>query len=763
MMNGSDANEKEYHILVAVRGPEDFRPLLNVGYWLAKANQSKLTIITVRQTSLEAPDWLQIPAGFDDIPIDTRVFQNKAPARTILKQAHQISPDLLIIGWINVPSQGGDFLGSNLDSILNQSPCNVMVVRAESDWPKNDLLGKQKLKVLVPTAGGPNTPLAIDLALLPVGQSEVTAFYITRPADDAARVAARKAWFAEFTQPWADNPQFKTKIVQTDAILQGILAEAVHHDVTMLGASNESMFSQLLFGTIPQQIAQQNKGTTIIVKQTDGRFGSLARRVWWSVNHFVPKLPLDDRTEVYKQIRRAARPKADFFIMIALATGIAALGLLVNSPAVIIGAMLVAPLMAAIVGIGLGMIQADAKLLRLSASATLRGVLLAIGMGLLMGLILPRQDPTMEIMSRARPSLYDLGVALVSGLAGAYAISRKDMSSSLPGVAIAAALVPPLATVGIGISWRNWEIAQGALVLFLTNLVAISAASGLVFFLVGFRPHFARQSRQNIFRGGVIGSALLLLVMAVVLYTLSIDTFRQAKVEQVVDKILKERVQQLDPPATLDGWEFVDNENDADNTLNIEARLRAEDNPTHSSVVELRNQVVGALQDKYLLEVDQAVGLVVVVIRTTALNPEIPPTRTPTPMPTFTVTPGPTPTFAPTSTPTPIPSPTNTATVMPTPTDTPTPTATHTSTPTATYTPTFTPTPSLGVVAHTQGLGVKLRWLPGGRIAGALSEGTQITVLYQRVTDDAGLEWVEVIDNDGRKGWIAADYVDLLP
>jgi uncharacterized hydrophobic protein (TIGR00271 family) len=458
-----------YHILVAVRGPEDFQPLLSMGYSLAKANRGRLTVITVRQTE-QVPEWLQVPALFADVPVETAILHNADAAKTILKYARQNSPDLLLVGWKNAPAKAGYLLGSTLDPILYQASCNLMVIKAPSAWPEADFLDR-KTKILVPTSGGPNTPLAMDLALSASEQSEVTALYITHPSADEARPLARQAWLAEFTQPWANHPRFRTKIIQTDNIVQGIITEAQQHDLTMLGASNESIFSQFLFGTIPQQIATQNEGPTIIVKKFDGRFGSIPRRLWWQINRLVPTLSIEDRSEVYKQVRRAARPKIDFFVMIALATGIAALGLLLDSPAVIIGAMLVAPLMAAIIGIGLGMIQADAKLLRLAASATLRGMLLAIGMGLLAGLILPGEGLTREILSRTSPTLFDLGVALVSGLAGAYALCRKDVSSALPGVAIAAALVPPLATVGIGLSRFHLEIAEGALVLFLTNLL----------------------------------------------------------------------------------------------------------------------------------------------------------------------------------------------------------------------------------------------------------------------------------------------------
>jgi uncharacterized hydrophobic protein (TIGR00271 family) len=743
--------ETKFHILVAIRGPEDFRPLLHHGCSLARANQGRLTIITVRRTTEQVPEWLEIPPILADIPIEIKVLKDTAAARPILKYAGQVSPDLLVVGWKSDPPRQDYLLGSTLDPILHQASCNLMVVKADSAWPDSKLLERGTVKVLVPTSGGPNTPLSLDLALGMSVKSEVTALYVTRQSTDEARSAARQAWLNEFTQPWADNPRFQTKVIQADNVLQTIITEAEEYDITVLGASNESIFSQLLFGTVPQQIATQNKGTTIIIKKFDGRFGSIPRRIWWQVNDFLPTLSMEERTEVYKHVRRAARPKVDFFIMIALAAGIAALGLLLNSPAVIIGAMLVAPLMAAIVGIGLGIIQADARLIHLAASATLRGMLLAIGMGLLAGLILPGADLTAEILSRIRPTLFDLGVALVSGLAGAYALCRKDVSSALPGVAIAAALVPPLATVGIGVSWFNLEVAWGALVLFLTNLVAIIAASALVFFLLGFRPNLTSQGRKTIFSQGILSSAVLLMLMAWMLWTLSVDSFRQAALERTIERVLTEQVSRLDPPAELDTWKFGKMAKD-DDTLKLEVQVRTTSNPSHRNVVLLQDRVANALREANVLQLNQALALVLIVIPTTALDPLVPPTPTPTPTPGPTHTPTHTPTATPTSTPT----------LTSTPTDTPTPTNTPTATPTATHTPTLTPTPASAVVANTLGQGVKLRWTPSGPIAGVFPEGTRVTVLYRRQTVD-GVEWVEVTDDEGRKGWVAADYLVIIP
>lgn len=753
-----------YHVLVAAKAEDDYWPLLNLGYALAKSHQGKLTTVTVRQTD-QAQEWLNISPQFNDIPLETKVLQSDSIAGAVLKYARRNSVDLLLVGWTGDSPRPGYLLGSTLDRILQQAPCHLVVVKAHSTWPDRSLHHPEPIKVLVPTAGGPNMPLAMDVALNLFGQCQVTVFYLTKETGDETRLQERERWLMDLVQPWIHNSRCQTKVVQADNIVKGVVAEAEEYDLTVLGTTKEPFFSQLLFGAVPQKIAIANDRPTVLVKRFDGSFGSLAHRVWWQCTHFIPKLSDEERVEVYKQVRRGARPKIDFFMMIGLATGIAALGLLLDSPAVIIGAMLVAPLMAAIMGLGLGMIQADVKLLRLAARATLRGMLLAIGMGLLIGFLLPQIDPTPgEIIGRTKPSLFDLGVALISGLAGAYALCRKDMSSSLPGVAIAAALVPPLATVGIGLAWFKMDIAQGALVLFLTNLVAIAAASGLVFFMLGFRPKLARRGRLNIFGGGVITSMILLVLMAWILWTLSLDSFLEARNERTITRVLTEQVSQMSASTTLDTWKTLEPETEDDNSLRLEVQVRSTSTPSYLAVVDLQSRVGSALREANVLEVDQALALVLIVIPTTALDPLVPPTPTPTltltPTPTLTNTPTPGPTH--TAIPTNTPSPTNTLTPTPTPTSTytPTPTATATATPTrtATPTPTFTATPISAVVANTAGRGVKLRWTPGGLVAGALPEGTVVMILYQRKVVD-GIEWVQVKDDQNRIGWVAAEFL----
>jgi hypothetical protein len=123
-----------------------------------------MTIITVRQAD-RAQDWLMIHPFFPDIPIEVNVVQHDTPAGAILKQAGQTSPNPLILGWQGQPPRRKYRLGSTLDQVLQQARCNLIVIKARPTWPQADFVNKETIKVLAPTAGGPNMPLVMNLAL----------------------------------------------------------------------------------------------------------------------------------------------------------------------------------------------------------------------------------------------------------------------------------------------------------------------------------------------------------------------------------------------------------------------------------------------------------------------------------------------------------------------------------------------------------------------------------------------------------------------
>jgi uncharacterized hydrophobic protein (TIGR00271 family) len=204
----------------------------------------------------------------------------------------------------------------------------------------------------------------------------------------------------------------------------------------------------------------------------------------------------EDFAALYQVLRANAEPTRSFAMLMVLSTLLAALGLYADSAPVIIGAMILAPLMGPIVSLAMGLARQDQRLVPQALRTLALGLLLAVGCATSLSVVVPLETITDEIASRLRPNLLDLGVAVISGVAGAYAHAREEVARSLAGVAIAVALVPPLAVVGIGIGWWSWPTASGAGLLFLTNLVGILLAAGLTFLLLGFAPF--RRARRGL-------------------------------------------------------------------------------------------------------------------------------------------------------------------------------------------------------------------------------------------------------------------------
>jgi uncharacterized hydrophobic protein (TIGR00271 family) len=234
-------------------------------------------------------------------------------------------------------------------------------------------------------------------------------------------------------------------------------------------------------------------------------------------------------------MRKAATPTFDFYILILLSAVIATMGLLLGSSAVIIGAMLVAPLMEPILAVAMSMVLADFRTMWAAAEATIKGITLAIIVGAIMVIISPITELNSAILSRTAPNMLDLVIALASGAAAGYAIARKELAAALPGVAIAAALVPPLCVVGLGVGTAQLDIASGALLLFITNLVAIVFAAALTFLTLGFRP--AEADRGELLEGLRITVVLLLIIFAILAQT-TIVTVRQQNRERNIKELL---------------------------------------------------------------------------------------------------------------------------------------------------------------------------------------------------------------------------------
>ena len=215
-----------------------------------------------------------------------------------------------------------------------------------------------------------------------------------------------------------------------------------------------------------------------------------------------------DHAEIVAEVTPEAYLSRRYLFMITVSCGIAMLGLLQNSPAVIIGAMLISPLMGPIMGLGFSLCIIDLYSMRRTLIALAVGTALALAVSALITWLSPLHEATSEILARTRPNLFDLAVAIFSGLAGAYTtIKRKG--EAIVGVAIATALMPPLAVVGYGLALGDFHIAGGAAFLFMTNLLAIALCTTVVARWYGFG---ARNSPAH----SLFQSALVVVTFALI-------------------------------------------------------------------------------------------------------------------------------------------------------------------------------------------------------------------------------------------------------
>ncbi|MCJ7434200.1 MAG: DUF389 domain-containing protein [Anaerolineales bacterium] len=435
------------------------------------------------------------------------------------------------------------------------------------------------------------------------------------------------------------------------------------------------------------------------------------------IRHFIHTLPDSERDQVIEEISQTTSSSFDFFLLVILSCSIATMGLITNSPAVIIGAMLVAPLMSPIIGLGLASITGNGRLAETALSALLRGAGLAILLSVIMTVInrnLPfvvLQELPAEVLARTHPSPIDLVIALAGGLAAAYAMTRPNISAALPGVAIATALMPPLCTVGVGLALERWDVAGGAALLFITNAITIAFAAALVFFLRGFAPK--RRSESKHASRALLISAILTLALLVPLSVYSIKFFNEANENRRINEVIAQQV------SRLNGSELVElNVQHTTSGLEMVITVRTGTPLRYEQVIALQKAIVDDLQQPVSLKMNQVFA--------ERLDPLIPPTFTPT------------------------------VQFTPTPTLTPTVTLTPTLIPTATHT--ITPTPGLVQVSNGILPPFKLYQSPNGPVIGKIIRGQTLTLLYDK-QDVNGLIWLNVMDSEGRVGWVPEMYL----
>ncbi len=235
--------------------------------------------------------------------------------------------------------------------------------------------------------------------------------------------------------------------------------------------------------------------------------------------------------EIQAGLMEESTLNTNYVVLILSSCVIATLGLLSNSAAVIIGAMIVAPLMLPIRGLAFGALEGNVVLLRLSSTALAVGTLLAVFVAWFLGSLVGLPEFGTEVLSRSKPTLLDLGIAVAAGGISGFAKVEPKVSSSLAGTAIAVALMPPVCVIGLSLSQADWSLSLGATLLYLTNLLGITLSCMLTFVITGCTPlHRAHKALS----WTLAFTAMLLLPLGASFVQLT----RQAQLEASLKRVL---------------------------------------------------------------------------------------------------------------------------------------------------------------------------------------------------------------------------------
>lgn len=315
-----------------------------------------------------------------------------------------------------------------------------------------------------------------------------------------------------------DDESIERRVIVDSHPIRGMVSSYDGHDLTIVGMGDLRHVRSLGKPLSTTSLA--------VVKRTPPL--RTRRRASW-----LPQVTPSDYAELVQQLRMGSQWNADFVMMLGLASAVASLGLMQNSPAVVIGSMLLAPLMTPMIGFGLSLLQANGKLARASGKAIGLGFLLTLTVSFGLGFLDPGDTLAPEVLARGGPNLLDLGIALFAAMAAGYALARPTLAGAVAGVAIATALVPPVCSCGISlasgfsallgadaefsriIARESFLNAMGAALLFVTNLFAIILSSALVFSLMGISVPRTFSRARRLARAGTVALVIALCLLCV--------------------------------------------------------------------------------------------------------------------------------------------------------------------------------------------------------------------------------------------------------
>ncbi len=467
----------------------------------------------------------------DDVAITVQ-FKRVRPDRIVeesLAVMRNRAEDLLVYVTLGVRGED-DTWRQRSERMLTSSPCEAVYI----------VPGKRRDdgKLLVTAARGPHCRAAIELSaeLAEQQHRRLTSLYVQPDiGPDAMRVGDRiQSRFLDDALS-RDAPEVDRQVQVANRPDAGILraCEDERCEALVMGSTYVSALGARADGIAARVHRGTNEPTIIVTRATIPLVGRARRWLDLRLQRWVPQLGREERTDLVARIQSNSQWNFDFIMLVALSTLIAAMGLLDNSPAVIIGAMLVAPLMTPLLGVGIALSQGNPRLAEMSLKSVAYGFTTAFVLAYLVGLASTDfVQATEEMDARDWPGVLDLVIAFVSGLAAAYASGRPGLLAALPGVAIAAALLPPIATSGLSAAIGDHDLAFGALLLFAVNMVAIILAAALSLWATGLR-----RVRKPTRTTRLVGTVMIMLLIALTI-RLAVAPPRLAAPPELVDAVV---------------------------------------------------------------------------------------------------------------------------------------------------------------------------------------------------------------------------------
>lgn len=310
---------------------------------------------------------------------------------------------------------------------------------------------------------------------------------------------------------------------------------------------------------------------------------------FWSKKYNKYKQKRDKEKQdlnVYEILSSGAKPSIEYYVLTILSCIIATTGLIQGSTATIIGAMIVAPLMTPILAMSLGVIWGDFNLIKTSVFSIAKGVFWAVAISTAIAYIIPIPGFSEEILSRTRPSLFDIVVAIASGTVGAYGYANKKISNTLVGIAIAVALMPPLCTIGISLGTMHWHMALNATILFAINLVSISLSGAIIFLAMKIHPLY--EEKDDIIKRAASQIILSIFILSAIAVPVGIFMYEGFMISDAKNYISQEIKNQLQESEILS----IKSEKNDNGNYKILVTIIATENPDYETLQNIKQTII---------------------------------------------------------------------------------------------------------------------------------------------------------------------------